>query len=184
MAEATATGARLVRDAGELDRACDHIAELLREAVMLLRMSSPRATFLAITALEETAKVHVGLFRKGEPIKRSKDPLFKHSAKHVLAAAPTIAMGGRLQSAIGEDRVNALVAAARSGALIQQRETSLYLEAQDALHVPSDSVTPAASRELILFAIDALDDALVGYTNHSYEVGRDLDKLFDELTPA
>jgi AbiV family abortive infection protein len=185
LSAATTTGAPLLTGAGEVDRACDHIAELLREAVVLFRTGSPRAAFLAITALEETAKVHVGLFRRGEPIKRSKDPLFKHVAKHTLAAAPTVAMGRRLQSAIGEDRVNALVAAARAGVLVEQREKSLYLESgSQSLRVPSDSISPELSRELILFAIEAFDDALVGYTNHSHEVGQALDALFDETAGA
>lgn len=182
VAEASSVGERLVQGAEDLNRAADHIVELLRESVVLYRLRSPRAAFLAITAIEETAKIHIGMFRGGEPAKRSKDPLFSHKDKHRLASAPTIAMGSRLNAAVGETRVHELLDAARKGHLIAKRESSLYLESRDGkVYVPTESVTKIDARELILLAIEAFDDALVGYTNHSFELAEVTDELFVEV---
>jgi AbiV family abortive infection protein len=77
---------------------------------MLERGSHSTTTFLAITALEETAKVHVGMYRSaGQAIPRRKDPMYKHGQKHLLALGPTVAMGSRLQNAIGETRMTQLI---------------------------------------------------------------------------
>jgi AbiV family abortive infection protein len=61
---------------------------------MLLEAGShATAAFLAITALEETANVHIGKFRRStEPVARRKDPLYGHAEKHRLGLGPTIAM--------------------------------------------------------------------------------------------
>lgn len=179
--EALAIGQRITGTSEELNQACDHIVQLLTDASLLLEAGShATATFLAITALEETAKIHVGMFRKSsEPAPRGKDPLFKHHKKHHIAAAPTIARGSRLQETIAESRMQELIELARSGGLIRIREASLYVEKRDGqLRVPSAVVTKDQARELIIFAVEAFDDTFVGYTNHSYELGKLTDQIF------
>ena len=58
-------GPRMVEGFAEIDRACDHILQLLNDATLLFHKGSwPTAAFLAITALEEAAKTHVGMFRR------------------------------------------------------------------------------------------------------------------------
>ncbi len=88
-------------------------------------------------------------------------------------------MGSRLQKAIGEPRMQELIELARSGRFKPIREGALYIEKHDGrLQVPSRTVTRDLARELLLFAVEAFDDALVGYTNHSYELGKITDQIF------
>ena len=123
----------------------------------------------------------MGIYRRAkETLPRRKDPLYKHAHKHNLALGPTVAMGSRLQEAIGEDRMHYLINKAQSGGFVALRETSLYIEQKDsALNIPIAVVSASTSRELILLAIESFDDALVGYTHQSFLLGEETDKLFE-----
>jgi len=123
----------------------------------------------------------MGMYRRGAaPVKRSKDPLYKHGEKHRLALGPTVAMGSRLQAAIGEGRMRELIALAGSGGLVILREAALYVEQKDgALSTPETSVPRSTARELLLLAVEAFDDALVGYTSRSIELSARTDKVFE-----
>lgn len=165
----------------EFDAACQHIVQLLTDAsTLLVAGSHATAAFLAITAIEETAKVHIGLFRRSpEPLARRKDPLYRHVEKHKLALGPTVAMGGRLQTSIGEERMRELMAQGQAGELVNLREAALYLaQGPGDLVTPSEVVSPQTARELLLLAIEAFEDGLVGYTVRSMELGRATDALF------
>jgi AbiV family abortive infection protein len=160
---------------------------LLLDASVLLEAGSPAsAGFLAITALEETAKIHIGMYRKSaETLPRRKDVLFRHQEKHHIAAAPTLAMGSRLKRVIGEPRMHELIELARSGRFAAIRESALYLEKCDGkLRVPSVVVTRDLARDLVLLAIEAFDNAFVGYTNRSYELGEVTDQIFEKWAKA
>jgi len=102
--ETLSAGERIGHTSDQFNLACEHITQLLSDASTILGVGShATATFLAITALEETVKVHLGMYRRSAtPMKRPKDPLYKHKEKHALALGPTVAMGSRLQEAIGE----------------------------------------------------------------------------------
>jgi AbiV family abortive infection protein len=178
---ALAAGPKLILSAVEFDAACDHVLQLLEDAHLLWSTRSyPSAAFLAITALEETAKVHVGMYRTGsEPAKRGADPLYGHSQKHALAVGPTVAMGSRLPAAIGQERASAVLARAASKELRLVREACLYLErSKDDLQIPGERISREDAKDLLLLAIEAFDDALVGYTAHSMEIGSRADVLF------
>ena len=178
---ALAVGQKLATTTEEFNQACDHIVQLLRDASTLLANNShATAAFLAITALEETSKVHIGSYRSsGQAVPRRKDPLYRHDEKHLIAVGPTVAMGNRLQEAIGVARMNELIELARSGGLVQLREASLYVEQQGtALKAPKDAITKSTSRELLLLAIEAFDDGLVGYTTHTFVLSEQTDALF------
>lgn len=185
--EALSAGERIGHTSEQFNLACEHITQLLRDASALLSTGShATATFLAITALEETAKVHLGTFRRSAtPLKRSKDPLYRHKKKHALALGPTVAMGSRLQEAIGESRMSELIEQGRSGELVRLREASLYVEQHGTdLETPKAVVSPPIAREVLLLAIEAFDDALVGYTNRSLQLGEMTDALFSKWARA
>ncbi len=174
-------GGRMAETTQQLDQACGHIVQLLLDASTLLEQGSQAtATFLAITALEETSKVSIGMHRRSaQPAKRSEDPLYKHKEKHRLAVGPTVAMGRRLQGAIGEVRMYELIALAGAGGLIPIREASLYLEQKgNSLNIPCEVVPKSLARELLLLAVEAFDDALVGYTSRSFPFSDLTDAIF------
>ena len=184
MEKTIGAGRRLIHGVEEFNRVCDHIAGILSNAAALfLARAAPTAAFLAITALEETAKARAGIFRRsGEPLERTKDPLYRHGKKQVLAAAPTVAMGTRLHDALGPDRVKVLMVQVRTGELVGLRECCIYFDRPDGqLQVPTDLVSRERARELLLFSIEAFDDALVGYTNHSIELSYRTDELFAKV---
>lgn len=58
---------RLIESVEEFNSVCEHIVLLLEEAEGVFhRESYSTTTFLAITAIEETAKAHLGMFTGGE----------------------------------------------------------------------------------------------------------------------
>jgi AbiV family abortive infection protein len=178
---ALAVGPPLAPTTETFNFACEHIACLLKESSLLLDGGSAATScFLSITALEETAKVHLGMYRRSdEAVSRGRDPLHQHKEKHLIAAAPTILMGSRLQAAIGEERAQQITMLARSAGLVRLRESCLYLEQHGIdLILPSNVVAAPLARELLLFAIEAFDDALVGYTNQSFTLGSTTDEIF------
>lgn len=184
---ALAVGQRLANSSQELDQVCEHIVQLLQDASMLLAAGShATAAFLAITALEETAKAHLGMYRQAsEPVKRSKDPLYKHGEKHRLALGPTVTMGSRLEAALDESRMDELITLAQGGGLVLLREAALYVEqSKGALITPAAAVTVSTARELLLLAVEAFDDALVGYTSRSLELSAETDKIFERWAGA
>lgn len=178
---AISVGLPLATGTSESDKLFDHVVRLLQDSSLLLEAGSPASSaFIAITALEEIAKIQVSMYRRsGVDVKRSKDPLYNHKHKHHVAAAPTVAMGSRLQKAIGEDRMYALLDEARSGKLVEIRESALYVQRLNGeLHLPIETVQKTRARELLLFAVEAFDDAFVGLTNHTGELEIITDKIF------
>jgi AbiV family abortive infection protein len=178
---ALAVGKQLGATNREFNSACDHITQLLDDSsTMLERGSHGTATFLAITSLEETAKVHMGMYRRSSnPVKRSKDPLYSHEQKHRIALGPTVAMGSRLQAAIGEARMHELIELARYGGFIPLREASLYVQqVGDSLQTPLEVTPRQVAREVLLLAVEAFDDALVGHTEHTYSLGERTNSIF------
>ena len=181
VAGALGVGQRVANSSEDFDAASEHVVQLLNDSSLLLERRSPAsACFLAITALEETAKLHVDLFRQSNvPIARSKDPLFKHKEKHRIAAAPTLVTGSRLQKAVGHERLCELMDLARNGGLVALRESCLYFEEKNGkLQTPKAAISQQLAREILLFAAEAFDDAVVGFTDKSFELGVATDELF------
>lgn len=174
-------GQKFISSLDEFDLACGHIAQLLEDASTLLGAGShSTATFLAITAIEEIAKTHIGMFRNsGHAIKRSKDPLYRHQDKHRMAVGPTVLMGERIVKALGTDRLHELVGMAKSGKLVELRETALYIsQSATGLQSPATAVNRATARELLLLAVEVFDDSLVGYSNYTFALSAQTDKIF------
>ena len=49
------------------------------------------------------------------------------------------------------------------------------------MQIPEEEVSKETAREILLFAIEAFDDALVGWTNFSSTVQKKTDELFEEI---
>lgn len=182
VSRAIGAGTRFLHSAEEFDAATAHALALLRDSSNLLASGSPAtAAFLAITAIEETVKIHIGSYRQNpKEARRGRDPLFQHAEKHRLAAAPTVEMGLRLQNAIGEERLQAILEEARTGGLVKVREQSLYFDHDGKnQHIPAMAIDRARARELLLFAIELFDDSLIGMTDRSTDFDREANALFE-----
>src|SRR5258708_28022674 len=102
--EALAFGGAIYEVPKDFDIAIDHVLTLLTDAAVLFeRMSFGSAAFLAITAMEEIAKAHVGIFRRDRPGPRPKgrDPFRDHTAQHRMAILPTVFMSQPIVDALG-----------------------------------------------------------------------------------
>jgi AbiV family abortive infection protein len=176
------------RSSDGFDRAIMHIATLTEDAFACYgRQSFGTVAFLAVTIIEETVKAEVGIFRRdSEPApgaKRKADPLRSHASKHRIAVNGTVWMGGRLRQALGVERCARLREEAESGGLVRAREAGLYFDrVGDQFITPQEAVGCERAWELLLLAIEVVDDRLVGYTNRSFELGQRLDEMFAVLT--
>ncbi len=188
--DAIAHGGALYGDAtsDDFDAAFDHIVALLKDSVVLLeRQSFSTTACVAITALEETARADVAIFRKDRAEGRSKDrdPLRDHKNKHQMAVLPTVFMGERLTKALGEDSCARLQAEAETDGFTATREAALCCARLDGRFMsPRMAVSPARAWELLLLGIETLDDRLVGWTNHSMAERGRIDALFEQIAAS
>lgn len=96
-----------------------------------------------------------------------------------------MARGGRLQGAIGDARLTELLETMRSGGLTPLREAALYVDRKGGtLVVPFRTIAVSQARELLLLAVEAFDDALVDYTNWTFEESKRVDKIFERWASA
>lgn len=171
----------------DFNRACDHILLLIEDAFSChIRQSFGSSVFLAITAIEEIAKAEIGIYRRSEKngeVKRHKDPLFNHLSKHRMAILPTVFMGKRLEDALGKERCEQLLAEVAEGSLRELRENALYFQnVDDQFITPRELINKDKSKEILLLAIEAADDRLLGYTGHTGVIEEKLNELFEKST--
>jgi AbiV family abortive infection protein len=188
--KATTEGKTFFSESGrieEFNRGCSHVAGLLRDSQRLYSAGSfATSLFLSITALEETAKLEIAVFRSDgntPPVKNRRDDLlFSHKLKHAIALQEVITIGSRLPAAIGAERLRELIDMSESGKLVELRELALYTDNLDGHFVcPSERIDKQLSRDVLLIALEVWDDRLVGWTNHTYELDADLVQLFREV---
>lgn len=174
------------RGSDGFNMAGDHVLVLLEDAVSsFFRRSYGTSIFLALTAIEETAKAELMLFRRGSGAPKGRDPMKSHQFKHALGVRETTFMG-RLPSVLGQARCETLHAEADAGDLVPLREAALYADVKGGeIITPKYAVSFDRAREIVLLAIEAADDALIGYTNRSMEAWSPfLDALFVAVTEA
>lgn len=168
----------------DFNRCFDHVMGLLKDATLLFKSGSyATSAFMSIAAIEESSKSELSLYTRREPEdKHRNDPLCDHKKKETAAAMHTVAMGGRLVDALGDERIEELYELAYSGELKRLREDALYWDIKNGrIGLPEDVVDRALARDLLLFSIEVFDDRLVGYTHYSIEASRTTDKLFQEI---
>ena len=94
-------------------------------------------------------------------------------------------MGKRLQKALGNNELTRLMNMAQNAGFVQIRENALYFQRENGeLVTPLQKIDKALSKSLVLFAIEAFDDALVGFTNHSMTIDKCTDALFEQVANA
>jgi AbiV family abortive infection protein len=178
------TDENLIQSAEELDKAIDHIVQQIQDSCALyFNGSYPSSVFLSITACEEVAKANIGSFIDGKHPKKKGHNVFRdHKTKHLMAALPTVPMGQRLEEALGKAELQRVMNMAQNAGFVQVRENALYFQREKgSLVIPSEKVDSKLARSLALFAIEVFDDALVGMTNHSYEMDDITDTLFEQV---
>jgi AbiV family abortive infection protein len=164
-----------------------HVLVLLEDAVAAFaRGSYGTSVFLAITALEETAKAEIlGLrIRKPEGAQKKRgDPLRSHMKKHALAVRPTTFMG-RLPKILGAETCARLQQEAADSTINRLRETAIYAScsAEGKVSTPAMAVDKTRAREIVLLALESADDILVGWTSDSYQLGESLETFIAQVS--
>lgn len=95
----------------DFNRCFDHVMGLLKDAALLFKSGSyATSTFMSIAAIEESSKSELSLYtRRESENKHRNDPLRDHKKKETAAVMHTVAMGGRLVDALGDERIEELV---------------------------------------------------------------------------
>jgi len=175
---------RFLDSVEDFNLACEHIVLLLEESeVLYQRCGYSSSVFLAITAIEETAKANFGLFTSGGDHKRKGNIFYDHHSKHKMGSLQTIAMGIRLQAAIGQEALIEIMTMAQNKDLLKFRENSLYFEKTEAgsIQFPRNIIDQNLARNILLYAIEVFDDSVVGYTELSIEISKRTDVLFSRV---
>jgi AbiV family abortive infection protein len=168
----------------DFNDACEHIVLLLEESEFLYQRNSfSTSVFMSITAIEETAKVNFGLFTSGGDHKRKGNIFYDHHMKHKMGSLQTVAMGTRLQAAIGQEALNEIMAMAHNKDLLKLRENSLYFDKTESgsIQFPRKIVDQKLARNILLYAIEVFDDSAVGHTQFSIEISKRTDLLFSRI---
>ena len=170
----------------DFDSCIDHVIHLIDDAVLLYKNGSySTVTFLAITIIEEVAKIHIGLFSKtpkNGKVRTSKDALHSHNKKQIMGANYTICIGSRLQKNIGKQQMEHIFNIAYENKMSQYRESALYCDYKDGkMHIPTEVINQELSRSFLLFAIESFDDNLVGWDDYSIERSKHTDELFSDI---
>lgn len=179
---------RLIESVDDYNSACEHVVLLLEEAEgVFQRGGYSTATFLAITAMEETVKAHLGAFTGGGPNPecRKNNIFYDHGKKHQIAAMPTVSMGERLQAAISAEVLASILEMSKNKELLGLRESSLYFEKRDGtLQSPRTAIDKNLSRSILLYAVEVFDDGLVGFTDYSMKISDRTDGIFRRVASA
>jgi AbiV family abortive infection protein len=160
---------------------------LLEDAVgAFARGSYGTSVFLAITALEETAKAEILAFRIQKPVGTQKkwgDPLRSHMKKHAMAVRPTTFIG-RLPKILGAETCERLQQEAMDGSINRLRETAIYLScsADGKISTPAMALDRTRAREIVVLALESADDMLVGLTNDSYQLGKSVEAFIAQVS--
>ena len=171
----------------EFKRACEHILQLTEGAIALYRNGNyGLVVFIALATIEEVTKTHISLYRRTPlielPEKRKGDVLFDHSKKLQLALQNPMTISSATKDAIGEERLGKILSDARSGKFKELRESALYMDMVNGhFTTPSELFGQRDAHDLLLLAIDAWSDALVGYSAHTFHVDKKMMAIFDEL---
>jgi len=169
----------------EFNRAFDYILDCLKNSASLFENGAINfSLFLAITALEETAKIHALLYLSSSAHKeRGRHPLADHNEKHALALSPTVFMSEELLTLLGEEVCNILQEKAQNSGFSNIREACLYCDFQDDLFItPTEKISLTEAWQILILAIETLDDHLIGYTDHTLAKNGEVRELFKKTS--
>lgn len=190
--KALSTEAYVPMSASDFNKGLDHILDFLDVAVKLFCEKNYNIpVFLAITAMEEKVKLEIHIYCSHPPKAdgvlnktggKKRGALYDHKTKHALAPSPVISIGDRLKKAIGDARQKELLEQSLKYGFTKEREGALYIEFKEdgKIVFPKEAITRKTARDFILFAIEVIDDGLVGYTEYSLnEISSRLDYLWN-----
>jgi len=167
----------------EFNKTLSHLKNLILSSKSLIESNFfTQSLFLTITAIEEIAKIEVCIirgFEKRKLSRRSKDPLFNHKQKHFMSANPIMLIGDRLQKSIGKERTKQIFKELQNGKFVKTRENCLYFQRnEEFLFLPNENVDDKLAFEMLLIAIDMVDDKFWGITSIASIISDELNEIY------
>ena len=168
----------LIKTTDEFNRCVDHIYDLLKSGYTLYREGIYSSSNLfSIAAIEEIVKVYNAIFSKDVDGYAGKG-----MGKKIFGPDYYLWMDDRLTDAVEEEDLKEIFDLYNSGALKDLKNDSLYCERRsDAILLPADHIDDKFARNMLLFAIQAYEDNLAGFSLYAIEISKKTDKLFEEI---
>ena len=168
----------VIKTTDEFNKCADHIYDLLNSSSILYeRGIFSSSIFFSIAAVEEIVKVYNSLFSKNVDGYAGKD-----MGKKIFGPGYELWMDDRLTDTVEEEDLRAIFDLYNTGDLMDLKRDSVYSNRrQDTMTMPADIIDKKSARNMLLFAIQAYEDNLAGYSLYAINVSKKTDKLFEEL---
>jgi AbiV family abortive infection protein len=152
-----------------------HVDRLWGDAVhAYFRGRNSTSLFLSIVVLEETGKVGVlrfvlalssanatGPMLDPLDLKRSKNPLYSHTRKHLLAAGAGAIVNSRLDRVLGENAVIDFLEKTERGEIEELRQACIYTEdRKGTLYIPDEKIDQDLAKHYLILAGEIMAEVL------------------------
>ena len=168
----------VIKTSDEFNRCIDHIYDLLNSSHVLYDKGLfPSSSFFSIAAIEEIVKVYNSLFSKNVD-----GHVAKGTGKKIFGPDYYLWMDDRLTDAVEEEDLKAIFDLYNSGGMTNLKLDSVYTNRRsDRMTIPVDLVDKKYARNMLLFAIQAYEDNIAGYSLYAINISKKTDKLFKEV---
>ena len=174
------------RNKNDFEKVLNHIKNLIFSSKLLLDQNFlNQSVFITITAIEEMSKAEMCIYRDNnisEFVKKSKDPLFNHRKKHLVAADYTLEIHNKLYNHIGKKRADELFLKLRNGEFADIRNNCLYFEnTKSNLILPNEIVDISFAKEVFMLSVVIFEEKFSYLTNISSSITVELQELVEEI---
>lgn len=168
----------VIKTSDEFNRCIDHIYDLLNSSHVLYDKGLfPSSSFFSIAAIEEIVKVYNSLFSKNVDGHAGNG-----TGKEIFGPDYYLWMDDRLTDAVEEEDLKAIFDLYNSGGMTNLKLDSVYINRRsDRMTIPVDLVDKKYARNMLLFAIQAYEDNIAGYSLYAINISKKTDKLFEEV---
>ena len=174
------------KDSDEFVETLKHIENLIDSSLLLLKNRFySQSLFLTITALEEISKTEVCIFRgfNDKPIvKRSKDGLFNHKTKHLIASNEIFFEFSKGKKFFGKEKVDDIQRKLENGNFLKLREESIYFEStENGVKLPNKIIDELDSRLILFLCIELFEDRFLGWSKDADLISNRITSKLDSL---
>jgi AbiV family abortive infection protein len=174
------------KDQNEFAETLKHIENLIENSFLLFRNKFfSQSLFLTITAFEEISKTEVCIFRgfsEKPNVKRSKDGLFNHKTKHLIASNEIFFKYTKAEKLFGKEKILEIQKKLENGNFIKLREESLYFEStKNGVKLPNKIITELDSRLTLFLCIELFEDRFLGLSKDADLISNRMTRKLDTL---
>lgn len=154
----------------EFAQTLNHIENIIDSSILLFKHGFyNQSLFFSITAFEEIIKAEICIYRGfgNKPIvKRSKDGLYIHEIKHLLAADEIFFNYIKERKLFGLEKIKEIQVKFKNGYYLKLREESIYFQSSSkGLKLPQEVISKLESKIILIICMEFCEDKLSGYSN-------------------